>query len=151
MQTPYKKGLPSVQAVPQRANTTNTGKGNHRRWQAQGGQRGQRANSAGRFRHDCPRSALHGRIPPPHPSFHNNKSRTRKGTAFLGNTAQSLCGITFILFHQIDDRYAFLFCHTHSLSRAASAGGVAAIADTAVRQFHQPLVPQPHAAFRVFL
>ena len=30
-----------------------------------------------------------------HPSFHNNKSRTRKGTAFLGNPAQSLCGITF--------------------------------------------------------
>ena len=36
-------------------------------------------------------ATLHGRIPPPHPLFHNNKSRTRKGTAFLGNTAQRLC------------------------------------------------------------
>ena len=36
-------------------NVTNTGKGNNRRWQATGGQRGQRANSAGRFRHDCTR------------------------------------------------------------------------------------------------
>ena len=27
-------------------------------------------------------AALHGKIPP-HPSFHNNKSRTRKGTAFF--------------------------------------------------------------------
>ena len=37
---------------------TNTGKGNNRRWQAPGGQRGQRANSAGRFWHDCTRKLL---------------------------------------------------------------------------------------------
>ena len=40
------------------ANITDTGKGNNRRWQAQGGQRGQRANSAGRFRCGCPRKLL---------------------------------------------------------------------------------------------
>ena len=40
------------------ANITDTGKGNHRRWQATGGQRGQRANSAGRFRCGCPRKLL---------------------------------------------------------------------------------------------
>ncbi len=40
------------------ANITDTGKGNNRRWQAPGGQRGQRANSAGRFRCGCPRKLL---------------------------------------------------------------------------------------------
>ena len=36
-------------------NITDTGKGNNRRWQATDGQREQRANSAGRFRHGSPR------------------------------------------------------------------------------------------------
>ena len=39
-------------------NITDTGKGNNRRWQVPGGQRGQRANSAGRFRHGCTRKLL---------------------------------------------------------------------------------------------
>ena len=39
-------------------NITDTGKGNNRCWQAPGGQRGQRANSAGRFRHGCTRKLL---------------------------------------------------------------------------------------------
>ena len=37
---------------------TDTGKGNNRRWQAPGGQRVQRANSAGRFRYGCTRKLL---------------------------------------------------------------------------------------------
>ena len=45
------------------ANITDTGKGNNRRWQAPGGQRGQRANSAGRFRHGSTRSCISRRNP----------------------------------------------------------------------------------------
>ena len=39
-------------------NIPDTGKDNNRRWQATGGQRVQRANSAGRFRHGSPRKSL---------------------------------------------------------------------------------------------
>ena len=55
LQTPYKIKLPACTRKHLNINVTNTGKGNNRRWQATGGQRGQRANSAGRFRHGCTR------------------------------------------------------------------------------------------------
>ena len=45
------------------ANITDTGKGNNRRWQVPGGQRVQRANSAGRFRFGCTRSCISRRNP----------------------------------------------------------------------------------------
>ena len=56
LQTPYEIKLPTYTRKRLNINVTNTGKGNNRRWQATGGQRGQRANSAGRFRHGSPRS-----------------------------------------------------------------------------------------------
>ena len=49
LQTPYKIKLPTCTRKLLKTNITNTGKSNNRRWQASGGQRGQRANSAGRF------------------------------------------------------------------------------------------------------
>ena len=55
LQTPYKIKLPACTRKHPNINVTNTGKGNNRRWQAPGGQRGQRANSAGRFRCGCTR------------------------------------------------------------------------------------------------
>ena len=55
LQTPYEIKSPTCTRKHLNINITNTGKGNHRRWQAPGGQRGQRANSAGRFRHGCTR------------------------------------------------------------------------------------------------
>ena len=55
LQTPYKIKLPTCTRKLLNTNITDTGKGNHRRWQATGGQRGKRANSAGRFRHGSPR------------------------------------------------------------------------------------------------
>ena len=55
LQTPYKIKLPIYTGKHLNINITDTGKGNYRRWQATGGQREQRANSAGRFRHDSPR------------------------------------------------------------------------------------------------
>ena len=56
LQTPYEIKSPACTRKHLNINITDTGKGNNRRWQAPGGQRGQRANSAGRFRHDCTRS-----------------------------------------------------------------------------------------------
>ena len=56
LQTPYEIKLPACTRKHLNINVTNTGKGNNRRWQAPGGQRVQRANSAGRFRHGCTRS-----------------------------------------------------------------------------------------------
>ena len=58
LQTPYKIKLTACTRKHLNINVTNTGKGNNRRWQAPGGQRGQRANSAGRFRCGCPRKLL---------------------------------------------------------------------------------------------
>ena len=55
LQTPYKIKLTACTRKHLNINVTNTGKGNNRRWQAPGGQRGQRANSAGRFRCGCTR------------------------------------------------------------------------------------------------
>ena len=55
LQTPYEIKSPTCTRKHLNINITNTGKGNNRRWQAPGGQRGQRANSAGRFRCGCPR------------------------------------------------------------------------------------------------
>ncbi|ERJ87879.1 hypothetical protein RUMCAL_03216 [Ruminococcus callidus ATCC 27760] len=49
MQTPYKIKLPIYTGKYLNINITDTGKGNYRRRQAPGGQRGKRANSAGRF------------------------------------------------------------------------------------------------------
>ena len=56
LQTPYFIKSPACTRKHLNINITDTGKGNNRRWQAPGGQRGQRANSAGRFRHGCTRS-----------------------------------------------------------------------------------------------
>ena len=56
LQTPYEIKSPACTKKHLNTNITDTGKGNHRRWQATGGQREQRANSAGRFRHGSPRS-----------------------------------------------------------------------------------------------
>jgi len=56
LQTPYEIKSPTCTRKHLNINITDTGKGNNRRWQAPGGQRVQRANSAGRFRHGCPRS-----------------------------------------------------------------------------------------------
>ena len=58
LQTPYLIKSPACTRKHLNINITDTGKGNHRRWQAPGGQRGQRANSAGRFRHVCTRKLL---------------------------------------------------------------------------------------------
>ena len=58
LQTPYEIRSPTYTRKHLNINITNTGKGSNRRWQAPGGQRGQRANSAGRFRHDCTRKLL---------------------------------------------------------------------------------------------
>ena len=57
LQTPYQIKLTACTRKHLNINITDTGKGNNRRWQAPGGQRGQRANSAGRFRHDCTRKS----------------------------------------------------------------------------------------------
>ena len=54
LQTPYEIKSPTCTRKHLNINITDTGKGNYRRWQATGGQRGQRANSAGRFRHGSP-------------------------------------------------------------------------------------------------
>ena len=56
LQTPYQIKLTACTRKHLNINITGTGKGNNRRWQAPGGQRVQRANSAGRFRHGCMRS-----------------------------------------------------------------------------------------------
>ena len=58
LQTPYEIKLPTCTRKHLNINITDTGKGNYRRWQAPGGQRGKRANSAGRFRHGCTRKLL---------------------------------------------------------------------------------------------
>ena len=58
LQTPYEIKLPTCTRKHLNINITDTGKGNNRRWQAPGGQRVQRANSAGRFRCGCPRKLL---------------------------------------------------------------------------------------------
>ena len=58
LQTPYFIKSPACTRKHLNINITDTGKGNNRRWQAPGGQRGQRANSAGRFRHGCTRKLL---------------------------------------------------------------------------------------------
>ena len=58
LQTPYEIKSPTYTKKNLNINITDTGKGNTRRWQAPGGQRGQRANSAGRFRCGCPRKLL---------------------------------------------------------------------------------------------
>ena len=55
LQTPYKIKSPICTKKHLNINITDTGKDNNRRWQAPGGQRGKRANSAGRFRHGSPR------------------------------------------------------------------------------------------------
>ena len=56
LQTPYEIKLTACTRKHLNINITDTGKGNNRRWQAPGGQREQRANSAGRFRHGCTRN-----------------------------------------------------------------------------------------------
>ena len=56
LQTPYPIKSPTYTGKTPEYHITDTGKGNNRRWQATGGQREQRANSAGRFRHGSPRS-----------------------------------------------------------------------------------------------
>ena len=63
LQTPYEIKSPTCTRKHLNINITDTGKGNNRRWQATGGQREQRANSAGRFRHDCPRSCISRKNP----------------------------------------------------------------------------------------
>ena len=55
LQTPYEIKSPACTKKHLNTNITDTGKGNNRRWQATGGQREQRANSAGRFRHGSPK------------------------------------------------------------------------------------------------
>ena len=55
LQTPYEIKSPTYTKKNLNINITDTGKGNNRRWQATDGQREQRANSAGRFRHGSPR------------------------------------------------------------------------------------------------
>ena len=55
LQTPYEIKSPTCTRKHLNINITDTGKGNNRRWQATDGQREQRANSAGRFRHGSPR------------------------------------------------------------------------------------------------
>ena len=64
------------------ANITDTGKGNNRRWQAPGGQRGQRANSAGRFRHGSTRSCISRRNPST--SFAGPPPFSREAYLYLG-------------------------------------------------------------------
>ena len=63
LQTPYQIKLTACTRKHLNINITDTGKGNNRRWQAPGGQRVQRANSAGRFRHG--KATLHEGTPPP--------------------------------------------------------------------------------------
>ena len=58
LQTPCEIKSPTCIRKRLNINITDTGKGNHRRWQAPGGQREQRANSAGQFRHGSPRKLL---------------------------------------------------------------------------------------------
>ena len=58
LQTPYEIKSPTCTRKHLNINITDIGKGNNRRWQAPGGQRVQRANSAGRFRHGCTRKLL---------------------------------------------------------------------------------------------
>ena len=58
LQTPYEIKSPTCTRKHLNINITDIGKGNNRRWQAPGGQRVQRANSAGRFRYGCTRKLL---------------------------------------------------------------------------------------------
>ena len=62
LQTPYEIKSPTCTRKHLNINITDTGKGNHRRWQAPGGQRGT-SDSAGRFRHGCTRSCISRKNP----------------------------------------------------------------------------------------
>ena len=81
LQTPYKIKSPICTKKHLNINITDTGKDNNRRWQAPGGQRGKRANSAGRFRHGCTRSYA-SRVNP----------STAQGAAFADTIPAGRCG-----------------------------------------------------------